>query len=63
MGTASPTNVDGVVGHHVLVVVEPVLRVGAAFLVAKKLLRTQIIAHNQMLRCCLLVLYGHVNNN
>lgn len=53
MGTASPTNVDGVVGHHVLVVVEPVLKVGAAFLVAKKLLRTQVIAQNQMLRCFL----------
>lgn len=49
MATASPTNVDGVVGHHVLVVVEPVSKVVAAFLVTKKPLRTQIIAQNHML--------------
>ena len=55
---ASPTNVDGVVGHHVLVVVEPELKVVTAFFVTKKPLQTQMISQNQKLwRLLLFVIF------
>lgn len=38
------TDIDGVVSHHVLVVVEPVLLVVSALLVTKKPLQTQTIS-------------------
>lgn len=43
-----PTDINGVVGHHVFVVVEPVLKVVAAFLVTEKPLQKHIISQNQL---------------
>lgn len=43
-GLTWPTDIDGVVGHHVFVVVEPVLKVVAALLVPEKLLQQQIFS-------------------
>lgn len=44
MGPTWPTDIDGVVRHHVFVVVEPVLKVVAALLVPEKLLQQQFIS-------------------
>lgn len=45
-----PTNVDGIVGHHVLVVVESMLNVILLLLVTKKPLQKKEVEQNQRVK-------------